>query len=100
MRISSCARIASPAALATSTLGAAGAGAGLAPGLAGLGVPVAPVMLTQRAIFHHSTAQGRTAPEAEPDGKAAQEVAALWTWMRERVNLPTSKTRRIKRGQP
>ena len=68
-------------------------------GLAGLGVPVASVMLTQRAIYHHSTAQGRTASEAEPDGKAAQEVAALWTWVCERVNLPTAKKRRTRRGQ-
>ena len=60
-------------------------------GLEGLGVPVAPVLLTQRAVYHHSTAQGRTAPEVEPDGKAAQEVAALWTWAREHVSLPSSR---------
>src|SRR3546814_2740441 len=49
-------------------------------GVAGMGVDVAPVMLTQRAIYHHSTAQGKTAIELEPEGKAAEEVAALWTW--------------------
>lgn len=63
-----------------------------ATGLEGLGVPVAPVMLTQRAVYHHSTAQGRTAPEVEPEGKAAVEVAALWTWVREHVNVPASKS--------
>ena len=57
--------------------------------VAGLGVRVAPVMLTQRAIYHHSTAGGRTASEAEPEGKAAEEVASLWTWMSEQVNLTT-----------
>ena len=57
--------------------------------VAGLGLRVAPVMLTQRAIYHHSTAGGRTAPEAEPEGKAAEEVALLWTWMSEQVNLLT-----------
>lgn len=64
----------------------------------GMGVPVAPVMLTLRAIYHHSTAQGKTAMEVEPEGKAAEEIAALWAWIREHVNLPTSKHNRRKRG--
>jgi chromosome partitioning protein len=67
-------------------------------GVEGMGVPVAPVMLTMRAIYHHSTAQGKTAMEAEPDGKAAEEIAALWTWTRERVNLFTGKQTRKKRS--
>ncbi|MGR6331422.1 ParA family partition ATPase [Sphingomonas sp. XXL09] len=67
-------------------------------GIEGMGVPVAPVMLTLRAIYHHSTAQGKTAMEVEPDGKAAEEMAALWTWARERVNVPTSKRNKKKRG--
>ena len=67
-------------------------------GVEGMGVPVAPVMLTMRAIYHHSTAQGKTAMEAEPDGKAADEIAALWAWARERVNLSTGKQSRKKRG--
>ena len=67
-------------------------------GVEGMGVPVAPVMLTMRAIYHHSTAQGKTAMEAEPDSKAAEEIAALWTWTRERVNLSTGKQSRKKRG--
>lgn len=67
-------------------------------GIEGMGVPVAPVMLTLRAIYHHSTAQGRTAMEVEPEGKAAEEMAALWTWARERVNLSTSKQNKKKRG--
>ena len=58
----------------------------------------AALLLTMRAIYHHSTAQGKTAIEAEPDGKAAEEIAALWTWTSERVNLPTSKQGRKKRG--
>jgi chromosome partitioning protein len=67
-------------------------------GVEGMGVPVAPVMLTMRAIYHHSTAQGKTAMEAEPDGKAADEIAALWAWARERVNLSTGKQSKKKRG--
>lgn len=68
-------------------------------GVAGLGVPVASVMLTQHTIYRHGTAQGRTASEAEPDGTAAQEAAALRTWVRERVNLPTARKRRTRRGE-
>ncbi|WP_375403732.1 ParA family partition ATPase [uncultured Sphingomonas sp.] len=60
-------------------------------GLAGMGVAVAPVMLTQRAIYHHSTAQGKTAIEMEPVGKAAEEVAALWKWTCEHANVSTGK---------
>lgn len=66
-------------------------------GLAGMGVDVAPVMLTQRAIYHHSTAQGKTAAEVEPEGKAAEEVAALWKWAREHANVSTGKQVRSRR---
>ena len=68
-------------------------------GLVGMGVDVAPVMLTQRAIYHHSTAQGKTAVELEPDGKAAKEVKALWLWTSERMNMSTrSRVRKRKQG--
>ncbi len=53
----------------------------------GFGIQVAPVMLTQRAAYHHSTAQGKVVQELEPDGKAAEEVAALWTWASEQVGM-------------
>ena len=66
-------------------------------GLVGMGVAVAPVMLTQRAIYHHSTAQGKTAIEIEPEGKAAEEVAALWQWTREHADISTGK--RVKTGR-
>jgi chromosome partitioning protein len=58
-------------------------------GVDGMGVTVAPVMITQRAIYHHSAAQGKTAQEMEPEGKAAEEVAALWEWTREHVDMST-----------
>jgi chromosome partitioning protein len=48
---------------------------------------VAPVMLPERAAYHHSVGAGKTAAEIEPKGKAAQDVAALWVWMCERVNM-------------
>ncbi|MBB3345966.1 ParA family partition ATPase [Sphingomonas sp. BK069] len=50
-------------------------------------VAVAPVMLTQRAAYHHSSGEGRTASEFEPTSKAAEEVATLWTWTRAQVDV-------------
>lgn len=66
-------------------------------GLEGMGVAVAPVMLTQRAVYHHSTAQGKTAAEIEPDGKAAEEISALWTWARQHANMFTRKQAKTRR---
>lgn len=40
-----------------------------------------PVELGDRAAFHRSSAKGETAAEIEPDGKAAQEIEALWKWL-------------------
>lgn len=53
------------------------------------GLEVAPVRLSERAAFHHATAAGKVASEIEPNGKAAAEVLALWTWSAERLNLFT-----------
>ena len=46
-----------------------------------IGLPVAPVMLPERAAFHHSVAGGKAASEIEPHGKAAEDVARLWEWV-------------------
>jgi len=51
------------------------------------GLHLAPVMLPERAAFHHSTAQGRTADEFDHRGKAAAEIAALWRWTRGQMNM-------------
>lgn len=48
-----------------------------------IGLQVAPVMLPERAAFHHSVAEGKTASEVEPKGKASDDVAALWRWISE-----------------
>lgn len=45
-----------------------------------LGLNVAPVRLSERATFRHATGSGQAAQEAEPKGKAAAEISALWTW--------------------
>lgn len=58
-------------------------------GAAGLGLDIAPVILPERAAYHHSTAAGRTAAELCADGKAALEIAALWAWTRERLDMST-----------
>jgi chromosome partitioning protein len=55
------------------------------------GLPVAPVMLPDRAAFHHSVGAGRVAQETEPSGKAAGDVSALWKWARQQVNMPARK---------
>ena len=57
----------------------------------GLGAKVAPVVISQRAAYAHAVITGRTAQEFEPDGKAAEEVAALWVWVAGELNLPPAK---------
>jgi hypothetical protein len=62
------------------------------------GLKVAPVMLPERAAFHHSVGAGKTAPEIEPHGKAAEDVASLWGWICECVNMPSRKHDNAERG--
>ena len=45
------------------------------------GVKVAPVTLQQRAAYGHALTVGKTAPEYEPGGKAAEEITALRQWL-------------------
>ena len=47
----------------------------------GYGIPLAPVSLGHRSAFVHALTAGATAQEYEPRGKAAEEVAQLYTWM-------------------
>jgi chromosome partitioning protein len=61
-----------------------------AAGLVERGAQVAPYLLSQRAAFAHAVIDGRTAQEFEPEGKAAAEVAALYTWLCGIVDMPTS----------
>jgi chromosome partitioning protein len=46
---------------------------------------VSPAMLADRAIYAAAAIDGRTAPELEPGGAAAAEVAALWTYLADRM---------------
>jgi len=51
------------------------------------GLRLAPIMLPERAAFHHSTAQGKTAEEFDHGGKAAGEIGALWAWTRGQLGM-------------
>jgi chromosome partitioning protein len=46
------------------------------------GLDVAPVAIQQRVAYAHSLTVGQTAQEYEKDGKASEEVTALYTWLR------------------
>jgi chromosome partitioning protein len=42
---------------------------------------VAPVMIADRSAYAASGTDGRTAPELDPKGDAAREIAALWPYL-------------------
>lgn len=50
--------------------------------LAGYGLPIAPVDITERRAFARAVASGRAVTEFESDGKAAAEIRALWQWLK------------------
>lgn len=51
-----------------------------ASAVAQYGVPIAPVRIGQRASYVHALTLGLTAPEFEPQGKAAAEIRELFEW--------------------
>lgn len=58
-------------------------------GLEAQGRKVAPQVVHVRVAFSHGVIDGRTAQELEPDGKAAEEIQALFSWACGQVGLPT-----------
>jgi chromosome partitioning protein len=54
-------------------------------------VPVCPVVLHHRKAFGSYIEQGSSAGEAEPKGKAADEVNKLFEWLCDKVGLLESK---------
>ena len=66
-----------------------GVGREAAEGLVARGAQVAPHQLTHRAAFAHGVIDGRSAQEFEPNGKAADEIEALYEWLCGVVDLPT-----------
>ncbi len=57
---------------------------------AAMGLDICPIELGDRAAFHRSSAKGETAAEADPTGKAAKEVDALWKWLRKLLKKQNS----------
>jgi chromosome partitioning protein len=53
--------------------------------LAGYDLPIAPMEITDRRAFSRALATGRAVTEFESDGRAAAEIRALWTWLREHM---------------
>jgi chromosome partitioning protein len=54
--------------------------------LAGSDYPVAPCIITERRAFAGAFATGRAVTEFEADGKAAEEIRALWRYLKETMN--------------
>jgi chromosome partitioning protein len=53
--------------------------------LADYGLSVAPVEITDRRAFARAVATGRAVTEFEAQGKAAEEIRALWKWLKEQM---------------
>ena len=58
------------------------------------GLAVAPITIQQRAAFGHALTAGQTAQEYEPDGKAGDEIAQLYTWLQSVLPNSSTKARR------
>lgn len=67
-------------------------------GLEADGSRVAPQVIHQRVAYSYAVIDGRSASEYEPDGKAAEEVAALFAWACKQVGLQTSGRDGLKVG--
>lgn len=53
------------------------------------GIEVCPYVLPDRAAYRHASAEGLTVLEAEPQGRASQEVSQIYTWTCEQVGNRT-----------
>ena len=58
--------------------------------LAAYGLPLAPVVVTQRAALSHALNDGRAVTEFEPNGKAAAELQTLWSWLDVQARTPAA----------
>lgn len=61
---------------------------------ADIGLAVAPVRIGYRVAYDRSLISGQTAQELEPQGKAAQEIEALYMWSCKHVGMTAAKRRR------
>jgi chromosome partitioning protein len=46
---------------------------------------VSPIMIADRTVYAASGTDGRTAPEVDPNGDAAREIAATWSYLTARM---------------
>jgi chromosome partitioning protein len=51
------------------------------------GLEVAPIVIHQRSAYAHALTAGQSAEEYEPDGKAAEEIAELFQWLRKLLKI-------------
>jgi chromosome partitioning protein len=59
-------------------------------------VSVAPIHMSRLKAYEDAPALGQTPQELEPEGRAAQEVAGLFTFLSEQANKITGKHERMK----
>jgi chromosome partitioning protein len=50
--------------------------------VSGYGLEVCPVRIAERADYRNAVGAGKVAREIAPNGKAAEEMAALWKWIK------------------
>lgn len=63
--------------------------------VADYGTPACPVVLPDRAIYRHASAEGRSVMELEPAGKAASEVRELYTWTCRQVDSSSLRPAKV-----
>ena len=62
--------------------------------VADYGLEACPHHIADRAAFRHAAAEGKTAMEIEPTGKAAAEIQQIYKWACGHVNMQTLRKRR------
>lgn len=55
-----------------------------------LKLPMVPAILHRFKVHRDASRDGQTAQELEPDSKAAQEIQALWDWVRAELQMSKS----------
>lgn len=58
------------------------------------GTPSCPVILPDRAAYRHASAEGRTVTEADPTGRAAEEIRELYKWTCQQLDMSTPQYRK------
>jgi chromosome partitioning protein len=59
--------------------------------------PVSQILIHDRTDYAAAMTDGLTAPEIDPEGKAAGEIAGLWTYVSERLATTTTTTPKAKK---